>query len=154
MSHGLKLLLMAAGAIITCIVVVVGFQLTQSGKNDTNKAKEQYTSISNEYDDVKLAAYDEVTISGSDVVNCIHTYGTLLTSDYYTFTIKVMTAQNTIDKTTGVIYDYDYVAKITNNTEVGNSTKENYINPLGKFKGKISRNKNGVIDSITFTQEK
>ena len=154
MSHGLKLLLMAAGAIITCIVVVVGFQLTQSGKNDTNKAKEQYTSISNEYDDVKLAAYDEVTISGSDVVNCIHTYGTLLTSDYYTFTIKVMTAENMGENTSGVTYDCYYADKVSKNTSVENSTKEDYINPLGKFKGKISRNKNGVIDSITFTQEK
>lgn len=150
MSHGLKLLLMAAGAIITCIVVVVGFQLTQSGKNDTNKAKEQYTSISNEYDDVKLAAYDEVTIAGSDVVNCIQTYGTLLISANYNFTIKVVTGENS----NGVDYGDNYKTEINKNTAIENSTEKDYINPLGKFKGKISRNTNGVIESITFTQAK
>ena len=78
MSHGLKLLLIAAGAIITCIVVVVGFQLTKSGRNDTNSAKEQYTEISSEYDDVELLSYDELIITGSDVVDCIQKYGSLL----------------------------------------------------------------------------
>lgn len=150
MSHGLKLLLMAAGAIITCVVVVVGFQLTKSGKSDTAKAKEQYTSISNEYDDVKLASYDEVTISGSEVANCIQTYGTLLTSVTHSFKVKVITAENS----TGVEYDDAYATKLSTNTSVDHSTQPNYINPLGKFKGKITRNENGIIDYITFTQEK
>ena len=139
---------MAAGAIITCIVVVVGFQLTKSGKSDTAKAKEQYTSISNEYDDVKLAAFDEVTISGSEVANCIQTYGTLLTST--SLKIKVVT----VEDSTGVEYNNGYAAKLSTNTSVENSTKPNYINPLGKFKGKIARNENGIIHLITFTQEK
>ena len=54
MSHGLKLLLIAAGAIITCIVVVVGFQLTKSGKNDTNKAAEEYSAMIGDYDDIQM----------------------------------------------------------------------------------------------------
>ena len=71
MSHGLKLLMIAAGAIITCIVVVVGFQLTKSGKNDTNKASEQYTSVIGSFDDVKLTIHEDMEVSGADVVTFI-----------------------------------------------------------------------------------
>ena len=157
MSHGLKLLLIAAGAIITCIVVVVGFQLTKSGKNDTNAAKEQYTHISSEYDDVALSAYDGVTLTGSDVVDCIEKNGALLVSEG-NFTITVITAENIENAAKGTepegcMYQKDYADKLDTNTATKASTSDNYINPLGKFKGEISRNDNGIIENITFTQE-
>ena len=71
MSHGLKLLMIAAGAIITCIVVVVGFQLTKSGRNDTNKASEQYSSVMGSFDNVKLTIHENLEVSGADVVTFI-----------------------------------------------------------------------------------
>ena len=71
MSHGLKLLLIAAGAIITCIVVVVGFQLTKSGKSDANKAAEQYANILSNYDNIQLTVYENTQVSGADVINFI-----------------------------------------------------------------------------------
>lgn len=151
MSHGLKLLLIAAGAIITCIVVVVGFQLTKSGKNDTNKASEQFSSVTADYDDVKLASYDDLTISGSDVATCIMDCKSLLASTEYDFTIHI----NTIANNTGIDYTRStYEAYYATNTAIANSTEDNYINPTAQFKGSVSRNANGIINKITFTQQK
>lgn len=160
MSHGLKLLLIAAGAIITCIVVVVGFGLTQSGKNDTVLAKEQYADNLEEYEDVKLMSYDQVILSGADVISCIHEHEDLLLSGSYDFTIEVITAQNIIDAGAGTVsgvsygaVDGDYSTLIAQNTSIDHSLQSDYINPKGKFIGSIGRNANGVIDKITFTQQ-
>lgn len=150
MNHGLKLLLMAAGAIVTCVVVVVGFQLTKSGKSDTVKAKEQYTSITNTYDDVQLVAYDDLTITGVEVVNFMKTYDVLLCSEKYDFMVYVKTIENP----EGVTYDATYKDKLNKHTSVEFSMEKEYINPVGKFKCSIGRNENKVIKSVTFVQQK
>lgn len=167
MSHGLKLLLIAAGAIITCIVVVVGFSLTKSGKSDTNQATEQYTSMIEGYDDVKLSSYDGITMSGSDVAGCIKECDQLLSAKDYSFSIVVKTLENT----SGVYYwnavdgkaalsptpapvKADYPSAFEMNTSTAHSTDDNYINPKGKFLGAVTRNDNGIITVLTFTQQR
>lgn len=162
MSHGLKLLLIAAGAIITCIVVVVGFQLAKSGKNDTNKAKEQFSSMTNEYDDVKLSSYDNITISGSEVISCIEENRSLLVSTNQEFVIEVITKENisaALTKSTPPVgerygeIDSNFETQLNYIKNDSNRTKANYINHQGSFLGSVSRNANGVIQKITFTQQ-
>lgn len=150
MSHGLKLLLIAAGAIITCIVVVVGFQLTKSGKNDTNKASEQFTSVMSEYDELKLTCYQDQTISGSEVIHYIQDNASALAEKQIT-EIKVTTKSGAQTYTASDFADAAAVhTKVSENQSV--TTDEKYINPTGKFECSITRNANLMVTNILFTQ--
>lgn len=158
MSHGLKLLLIAAGAIITCIVVVVGFQLTKSGKSDTNKASEQFTSVMAEYDEIKLTCYNEMTVAGSDVITFIKENASVIVDD------QILGIQVTTNGTGSGNGTQEYLSSDTNltstnkvkekvNTAQKVTTAGNYINPTGKFVCTIERNENGMIEYIRFKQQ-
>lgn len=146
MNNGLKLLLMAAGAIVTCIVVVVGFQLTKSGKSDTNQAMEQYTNVNSEFNEVVLTAYDGLTVSGSEVVNCMKENETILVNGV--IKIDVVTKEGSTET-----YSKDFKSKLEQNIAENNKTKANYINPTGNFTGVVSKNANGIVEKLTFTQK-
>lgn len=154
MGHGLKLLLMAAGAIITCVVVVVGFQLTKSGKSDTSKASEQYTGVMSSYDNVQLTSYEDMEVSGTDVVNFIKDNASFIVNsqiDKIAVTTKLSGSQTYQAST----YKTETVQKLKNdvNTNQGSTTASNYINPSGTFHCTVTRNSNGMITEITFQQK-
>ena len=153
MSHGLKLLLMAAGAIITCVVVVVGFQLTKSGKSDTSKASEQYTGVMSSYDNVQLTSYEDMEVSGADVVNFIKDNASALVNSQIN-QIKVTTKLRDSQTYTASTYNNETVQTLKNdvNSNQGITTAANYINPSGTFQCTITRNSNGMITEITFQQ--
>ena len=154
MSHGLKLLLMAAGAIITCVVVVVGFQLTKSGKSDTSKASEQYTGVMSSYDNVQLTSYEDMEVSGADVVNFIKDNASSIVKsqiNQIAVTTKLSGSQTyaaTTYKTKTV-----QILKDDVNSNQSSTTASKYINPSGAFYCTITRNSNGMITEITFQQK-
>lgn len=154
MSHGLKLLLIAAGAIITCVVVVVGFQLTKSGKNDTNKAVEEYSSMMSGYDEIKLTIYEDTEVSGADVITFIRDHADVLVKQQIT-TVSVKTkssgtqsynASDYLNMSVGDVKD-----KLMENQ--AKKTEASYINPTGSFLCSITRNDNGMITTIEFEQK-
>lgn len=154
MSHGLKLLLIAAGAIITCIVVVVGFQLTKSGKNDTNQATEQYMSVMSGYDDVQLTMYEDMEVSGTDVVTFIKENASAVVNG------QISQIQVTTKMSGSQIYTSEnYMSKTVEdlkeavNSNQKNETEAIYINPTGAFLCSITRNTNGMITNISFSQQ-
>lgn len=166
MSHGLKLLLIAAGAIVTCIVVVVGFQLTKSGKNDTNKASEQYTSVMSGYDEVQLTCYEDQTVSGSEVVSFIKdNASSLINSQIEQIIVNTNSGKQTYNVSSAVpsptpasgIGSQNYTTvemlKSTVNKFQEYTTANCYINPTGKFLCTIKRNDNNMITIITFDQD-
>ena len=153
MSHGLKLLMIAAGAIITCIVVVVGFQLTKSGKNDTNKASEQYTSVIGSFDDVKLTIHEDMEVSGADVVTFIkENAGAVAGGQIDSITVK--TNMSGLSKSYNSSEYNEKKDKIKDDVDTIQSETQNvnYINPSGTFECTISRNSNGMIQTIRFEQ--
>lgn len=154
MSHGLKLLLMAAGAIITCVVVVVGFQLTKSGKSDTNKASEQYTSVMSNYDEVQLTSYEEMEVSGADVVNYIKENAASIVNSQIN-QIIVTTKASGAQTYAATTYESKTVEDLKNtvNSNQSVSTDVNYINPSGAFYCTITRNSNGMIKVVSFEQK-
>lgn len=143
---------MAAGAIVTCIVVVVGFQLTKSGKTDTGRAAEQYTSIMSQYDQIQLTMYEDMQISGSDVVNYIkENAGVLVNKQIKQIEVETKNGKSAYSSTDS---NDSTVEKIkeklrTNQSNVGGG---NYINPSGMFECEIKRNANGMIEAINFRQ--
>lgn len=133
MSNGMKLLLLAAAAIVTCIVVGVGFFVTKEGKNTVNSATGQFSNMTSEYGAVNLSMYDGMTISGAEAVHVLNTYGS-----------QVTVIINTLAKGT-IVGSYDSSTK--------NISDKEYINPNGTFLGSVNRNQNDVIENIIFTQK-
>lgn len=154
MSHGLKLLLIAAGAIITCIVVVVGFQLTKSGKNDTNHATEEYTNVMSEYDDVQLTMYEDMEVSGADVVSFIKENASVVVNSQIK-QILISTKMSGTQLYASETYKTKTVedVKTAVNASQKTVTATSYINPTGTFLCNIVRNSNGMITDINFTQQ-
>jgi len=151
MSHGLKLLLIAAGAIITCIVVVVGFQLTKSGKNDTNQASEQFTTVMAEYDELKLTCYQDQTVSGSEVIHYIKDNAFALADNQIT-QIKVTTKEGgeQLYKAADLMNVTEVAAKVR--TFQASTTAAGYVNPSGKFDCSVERNNNLMVTNVLFVQ--
>lgn len=154
MSHGLKLLLIAAGAIITCIVVVVGFQLTKSGKNDTNKAAEEYSAMIGDYDDIQMTIYEDMEVSGADVVTYIKDNAAAIVNERIV-SINVLTKSNQSQNYLASEYKTKTVADVKNkvNEYQQKESAGNYINPTGSFACLVLRNENGMIMSVSFVQK-
>ena len=154
MSHGLKLLLIAAGAIITCIVVVVGFQLTKSGKNDTNKATEEYSAMISGNDDIKMTIYEDMEVSGADVVTYIKDNAAAVVNERIV-SINVLTKSNQSQNYLSSEYKTKTVEDVKNkvNEYQKKENAGNYINPTGSFDCLVLRNENGMITSVSFVQK-
>lgn len=138
MENSLKGLILAAGVIITCIVVGLGFFISREAKNVSDKGTNQLSAMNTQYDNVEYMMYDGLRITGSEVVNVIKSHGS---SDV---NITVKTSKN---NTTGTIYD-------GTNTIPTSKGASDYINQSASFLGEITRNENGEVNGIVFIQQK
>ncbi|MDF2589601.1 MAG: hypothetical protein K0S41_3442 [Anaerocolumna sp.] len=139
MDNSLKGLILAAGVIITCLVIGLGFFISREAKNTSNNGAGQISSMNTEYQDMDLVIYDGLLVSGKEVQELIKK------TDYTTTTglqILVKTGLNTTGKS--------YSATPTSFPARGNN---DYINPTAQFSGLIERDANNIISKITFTQQ-
>lgn len=141
MNNGLKLLLMAAGAIVTCIVVVAGFQLTKSGKNDTNKA----VSMIQNNDFNELKDYEGRRISGGQLKSLVEEYEE---KEIY-FLIKTKGSVALY----GTYYNYDMNLNKVGTYDNENKISAEYINDFGQFKCSVDISENDVVIGLVFSQE-
>lgn len=140
MDNSLKGLILAAGVIITCLVVGLGFYLSREAKNTSNNGASQISKMNSEYQDVDKSMYDGLKISGREVVKLIKK-----SSDDY-FKITVRTGKNLDDKTGGKTY-------IAAPEDFPEPDTQDYINPTAQFLGEVTYDKNNVIDGLILTQE-
>lgn len=137
MDNSLKGLILAAGVIITCLVVGLGFYLSREAKNTSNNGASQISSMNSEYQDVDKTIYNGLKISGREVVEVIKK------SSDTNFKITVVTGKSV----TPTLYS-------AAPTSFPIQSSDDYINPTGQFLGKITYDANNVIDGLTLTQEK
>lgn len=135
MDNSLKGLILAAGVIITCIVVGLGFFISREAKNAANNGTAQLSGMSGEYDNVEMMIYDGLKVPGREVVEVINKHASS------SFRVIVMTKANPV----GVSY-----SGTTSLTEAGD---DDYINRSALFLGEISRDENNVFKNIRFTQQ-
>ena len=152
MENGLKLLLIAASAIIVCVVCVIGFSITKEGKNNVNHTTEQFTSLTSDYGEVELSVYHNMTISGTELVDLILSKRDEIVTDETLSIVVVTNANKGSTNSSATVYNKLNYANIYENTKESNSNTVNYINPNGKFLGSVERTPNGMITSIIFTQ--
>lgn len=148
MENSLKGLILAAGTIITCIVISLGFFISREAKETAANGANQINKLNSEFSESDKVIYDGATVSGSEVVNVIKKMKgeklgvcvvTNKSNSFYGYRFDA--ASGELKETV----DNDYRNACT-------STSEQYINPYANFQGKLIRDKNDVITGIVFTQ--
>lgn len=142
MSNGLKLLLLAAGTMITCILCVVAFAITKSGKAQVGQSTVDSQSL---YSFDELEEYNGQVISGSAL--------TSLMKQYESATVYFLVKTKECEASQGVYYNRDESGTVIGMYSKEQSTlNEDYINELGSFLCSVVQNENGVVIGLTFIQ--
>lgn len=146
MDNSLKGLILAAGVIITCLVVGLGFYISREAKNTSSNGISQITSMNGSYQDVNKTMYDGIQVSGREVIEVVEKFEEELSKGE--FTIVVYTGKK--DKTKGGI---KFNNSNSSTVEAKQVKSETYINPDGKFLGAASVDDNGVVTQLSFSQQ-
>lgn len=148
MENSLKGLILAAGTVITCMVITLGFYLSREAQSTASTGTSKIGKINSEFAENDKTMYDNVTVSGSEVVNAIDKLEgdkvginviTNSSNDFYGFQFDIDSGEIMMKSST------------TYNQSVSSSAS-NYINPYASFRGKVIRNGNNVITGIQFQQ--
>lgn len=148
MENSLKGLILAAGTVITCLVITLGFYLSKEAQSTANTGTSKIGKINTEFAENDKTMYDGTKVSGSEVVNAIRKL------DGETVGIYVVT------KSSSLYYGYNFdensgklKEESTNVYDVNiDSSSSSYINPYAMFEGTVIRNENDVITGIKFAQ--
>lgn len=155
MENSLKGLLLAAGTIITCIVISLGFFIAREARDTAADGAGQISKLNAEFNESDKVMYDGLTVSGSEVINVINKFrnsnlsvvvetNKVHTSYYYELSSKTGTSGEKVWSLGGKIKTDGYVAQ--------SSSSESYINPNAQFMGDIVRDVNNVIIGVVFRQ--
>lgn len=153
MENGLKGLLLAAGTIITCIIVSLGFYIAREARDTAASGAGAISKLNSEFNENDKTMYEGLSVSGSEVLNVIAKFSS------EEICIRVETIASGKSKT----YAH-YGQKLSKDYELGGAsdidiseakskTGVNYINPNATFNGTVQKNSNNVITCITFVQE-
>ncbi len=152
MDNSLKGLLLAAGVIITCVVVGLGFYISREAKNISASGASQITSMNSEYQDVAKTMYDGLIISGREVLAVLEKFRGELEDG--TFLVTVHTGKTQGSDAGGIEYGGDDENDM-DSAIAGAMDKSDdaYVNPNAKFLGEITYDDNDVINGLVFTQQ-
>lgn len=148
MENSLKGLILAAGTIITCVVISLGFYISREAKNTASTGTKQINKVNTEFAESDKIIYDGTNISGSEVISVIRKM------EGQSVGVYVKTGTDTcfygyeFDLNSGELQGENKVV-YSSSTD---SSKDNYINPYATFTGEVIRNNNDVITGISFTQ--
>lgn len=148
MENSLKGLILAAGTIITCVVITLAFYISREAKQTAVNGAKEINRLNTEFAESDKIVYDNALVSGSEVMNVIKkTAGqkvgiyvkTNKTEAYYGYNF---------DLTDGSLGSETK----TNYTAATESSSNTYINPYAEFKGTVIRDANDTITGIKFVQ--
>ncbi len=133
MSNGLKGLTLAAGVIITCIVISIAFFVTREAKDIAAQGIGQMGEYTTEMANGGIEFYNELTLSGNEVIR---------------------TAKRLRNKTNIYIITNENKTTVSEGKKVDNITwlTEN-VYPYGNFVGKVRYKDDGSVDRLTFVQQ-
>lgn len=148
MENSLKGLILAAGTIITCVVISLGFFISREAKETAANGANQINKLNSEFMENDKIIYDGAIVSGSEVINVLKKLkndetGVLVKTNksetYYVYQFNLSTGE--------------LVERVSNSYEnVLDNSSKSYINPYANFRGKIIRDINEVIIGIIFEQ--
>ena len=148
MDNSLKGLILAAGTIITCVVISLGFFIAREAKDTASNGSNQINKLNSEFVESDKVIYDGATVSDSEVINVI--------KKFKNEKIGILVKTNKSDTYYGYSFDLkdgDIISQVTDkDVDPTDSDGESYINPYVNFEGRIVRDKNEVITGIVFEQ--
>ena len=148
MDNSLKGLILAAGTIITCVVISLGFFIAREAKDTASNGANQINKLNSEFVESDKVIYDGATVSGSEVVNVI--------KKFKNEKLGILVKTNKCETYYGYSFDEtdgDIIAQVNSkNIDPTDSDCVNYVNPYVNFVGRIIRDKNEVITGIVFEQ--
>ena len=150
MENSLKGLILAAGTIITCVVITLAFYISREAKQTATNGAQEINKLNTEFAESDKIIYDNAVVSGSEVVNVIRK----MAGEKVGVSVETSAATKPVyygyefDVSTGKLGDKEgsYVAA---EVEEGSDA---YINPYASFKGTVIRDSNDVITGIRFVQ--
>lgn len=138
-----KILILAASIIITCLIVAIGFRGATIAKEISNAAISNMNEISKDIKSSDIMMYDGLEVYGSEVVNFIKKYlGDYIEGEAAQITVEVKTFINENSYRNGC-----YIENMRNFSDI------KYIKPTAIFHGKVIKNINGVITGVSFIQK-
>lgn len=149
MENSLKGLMLAAGIIITCIIISLGFYIAREASDTASSGTGQINELQAEFADTSKTMYENTEVSGSEVINVIRKFSDEMIG------VKVQTKKNTryyiyqFNDTDGSLKN----ASTLDYKSAQNATSANYINPTGRFLGAVIRDANGTITGLSFVQQ-
>jgi len=150
MENATKAIIIAASIAITLAIVTIGFFVLGTGKDIVNDGVSDLINMANSLADDQYTRYDKMYVSGSQVINLIRSVEN--SGDY--IGVKVETKKGS---PVWYVYDASNIDNLSstsgdlvNALDVKNAA---YISKTAMFRGKVERDSNGRIASITFTQK-
>lgn len=153
MENSTKAIIIAASIVITLAIVTVGFLILKSGTDIASGSAKDLDVQARAIAEKKYTNYEDNDVSGSQVLDAIKQFRT----DY--IGIQVITKKDT----SGTWYLHDVsissdVGEVGSEvtfdlTDAKDETADEYINPAGRFTGKIIRDVNDKICAIIFEQK-
>ena len=149
MENSLKGLILAAGIIITCIIISLGFYIAREARDTASAGTGQINELQAEFTDAAKTMYDGTEVSGSEVLNVIRKFAD------ESLGILVSTKKNS----TYYNYNFDITngdmgkATANNYKNAQDISSEKYINAMARFMGSVVRDANGTITGLIFEQE-
>lgn len=148
MDNSLKGLILAAGTIITCVVISLGFFIAREAKDTASNGANQINKLNAEFVESDKVIYDGATVSGSEVINVI--------KKFKNEKLGILVKTNKSKTYYGYSFDEndgDIIGQVNSkNIDPTDSDSVNYVNPYVNFVGRIIRDKNEVITGIVFEQ--
>lgn len=151
MENSLKGLLLAAGVIISCIVIGLGFYIAREARDTAANSTGQIAKLNAEFNESDKTMYDGMSVSGSEVINVVN--------KFKNDTISIVVVNKLGNKS---FYGYS-ISEGTNSSTLGGSVKTDikaaqkighasYINPNAQFICTVLRDVNNTIVGLKFVQ--
>lgn len=148
MENSLKGLILAAGVIITCVVVGLGFYIAREAKDTASGGASEISSLNSEFSQNDKTIYDGLTVSGNEVINAISKFS----GDEIAVKVVTSKASACYNKFLDSSEKSLTQGTVSTVTKAKESSSKTYINPNGKFNGSVIRDTNNTIIAIKFTQ--
>ncbi len=147
MENSLKGLILAAGTIITCVVISLAFYISREAKNTASTGTNQINKVNTEFAESDKTIYDGTNISGSEVISVIKRLEGEQTGIYVKTTSGNTFYGYEFDVDSGELKDMT-----TNKCTSTDTGSKQYINPYATYLGEVIRNSNNAITGLIFTQ--